>query len=73
MVEHQLPKLNTGVRFPSPAPNFTLHVKFLSLRYHILEKYAPVAQLDRVSDSDSEGRAFESRRAYQRRARRTLS
>ena len=27
--------------------------------------YAPVAQLDRVSDSDSEGRAFESHRAYQ--------
>ena len=25
----------------------------------------PVAQLDRVSDSDSEGRAFESHRAYQ--------
>lgn len=30
-------------------------------------KYAPVAQLDRVSDSDSEGRAFESHRAYQKR------
>ena len=28
---------------------------------------APVAQLDRVSDSDSEGRAFESRRAHQER------
>ena len=27
-------------------------------------KYAPVAQLDRVSDSDSEGRAFESHQAY---------
>ena len=27
--------------------------------------YVPVAQLDRVSDSDSEGRAFESHRAYQ--------
>ena len=27
--------------------------------------YAPVAQLDRVSDSDSEGHAFESHRAYQ--------
>ena len=26
---------------------------------------APVAQLDRVSDSDSEGRRFESCRAYQ--------
>ena len=31
-------------------------------------KYAPVAQLDRVSDSDSEGRAFESHQAYQSRA-----
>ena len=30
--------------------------------------YAPVAQLDRVSDSDSEGRWFESSRAYQKRA-----
>ncbi len=29
-------------------------------------KYAPVAQLDRVSDSDSEGRAFESHQAYQK-------
>ena len=28
-------------------------------------KYVPVAQLDRVSDSDSEGRRFESCRAYQ--------
>ncbi len=27
--------------------------------------YAPVAQLDRVSDSDSEGRAFESHQAHQ--------
>ena len=30
----------------------------------ILHVHAPVAQLDRVSDSDSEGHAFESRRAY---------
>lgn len=29
------------------------------------DPYAPVAQLDRVSDSDSEGRAFESHQAYQ--------
>ena len=29
-------------------------------------RYAPVAQLDRVSDSDSEGRAFESHRACQK-------
>lgn len=28
-------------------------------------KYAPVAQLDRVSDSDSEGGGFESHRADQ--------
>ena len=34
-------------------------------------KYVPVAQLDRVSDSDSEGRAFESHRAYQKKALRT--
>ena len=27
--------------------------------------YVPVAQLDRASDSDSEGRWFESSRAYQ--------
>ena len=31
--------------------------------------YAPVAQLDRVSDSDSEGHAFESHRAYQKTPR----
>ena len=30
-------------------------------------QYAPVAQLDRASDSDSEGRAFEPHRAYQSR------
>ena len=35
-------------------------VKFL----HLTVVDAPVAQLDRVSDSDSEGRAFESHRAY---------
>ena len=29
--------------------------------------HAPVAQLDRVSDSDSEGRWFESSRAYHER------
>ena len=28
---------------------------------------APVAQLDRVSDSDSEGRAFESHQAYHKK------
>ena len=32
-------------------------------------KYAPVAQLDRVSDSDSEGRKFESCRAYHKKRR----
>ena len=31
-------------------------------------KYVPVAQLDRVSDSDSEGRAFESHQAYHLRS-----
>ncbi len=30
----------------------------------LLSVCAPVAQLDRVSDSDSEGRWFESSRAY---------
>ena len=30
---------------------------------HSQKQYAPVAQLDRVSDSDSEGRAFESHQA----------
>ena len=30
--------------------------------------YAPVAQLDRVTDSDSVGRWFESSRAYQKGA-----
>ena len=30
-------------------------------------EYAPVAQLDRVSDSDSEGRGFEFRRACQKK------
>ena len=34
------------------------------MRYNKQVEYAPVAQLDRVSDSDSEGRGFESRRAY---------
>ena len=36
-------------------------------------KYAPVAQLDRVSDSDSEGRAFESHQAYQEGASKTIA
>ena len=35
-------------------------------------KYAPVAQLDRVSDSDSEGRAFESHQAYHNNIIRTF-
>ncbi len=30
-----------------------------------IKEYVPVAQLDRASDSDSEGRWFESSRAYQ--------
>ena len=34
--------------------------------YNNVRGYAPVAQLDRVSDSDSEGHAFESHRAYQK-------
>ena len=35
--------------------------------------YAPVAQLDRVTDYESVGRGFESLPAYQRRIIRTLS
>lgn len=34
------------------------------LIYYNYNVHVPVAQLDRVSDSDSEGRAFESHRAY---------
>lgn len=34
--------------------------------YHCKQKNPPLAQLDRVSDSDSEGREFESRRAGQK-------
>ena len=32
---------------------------------HLKIRYAPVAQLDRVTDSDSVGHWFESSRAYQ--------
>lgn len=40
-------------------------LRFYSLEFVVLVKaQAPVAQLDSVSDSDSEGRGFESRRAY---------
>ena len=39
-------------------------------RYQII--YAPVAQLDRASDSDSEGRRFKSSRACQLSHRRTF-
>ena len=40
--------------------------KLLTNRSEVIKiiLYAPVAQLDRVSDSDSEGHAFESHRAY---------
>ena len=41
------------------------HVSGISLAGTI--KYAPVAQLDRALDSDSEGRWFESSRAYQKK------
>ena len=40
-------------------------------KYSIIDMfgiYVPVAQLDRVSDSDSEGRAFESHQAYQKKS-----
>ena len=45
--------------------NYFLLSKFVIITKQYIE-YAPVAQLDRVSDSDSEGRAFESHRAYQK-------
>ena len=44
-------------------------IKFIITSFALIVntvKYVPVAQLDRVSDSDSEGRRFESCRAYQK-------
>lgn len=43
---------------------FCLSVKFCYNSQFLIE-YAPVAQLDRVSDFESEGRKFESCRVYQ--------
>ena len=46
----------------------------LSKNYDIvILLYALVAQLDRVSDSDSEGRAFKSHRAYHNKKASTMS
>ena len=47
----------------SPVVDYYLTTIFLQQLFPASE-YAPVAQLDRVSDSDSEGRWFESSRAY---------
>ena len=41
------------------------HYQLFTIRFSLFTISAPVAQLDRVSDSDSEGRAFESHQAYQ--------
>ena len=43
----------------------TIFYKLTTVCKSSFHKYVPVAQLDRVSDSDSEGRAFESHQAYQ--------
>ena len=41
------------------------HLCYINLA--VCKTHGPVAQLDRVSDSDSEGRAFESRRVRQKK------
>ena len=50
------------------SPHYKYHTPFLTSYVvragRTLIPFAPVAQLDRVSDSDSEGRWFESSRAY---------
>ena len=46
-----------------PRPRLTKQARFGYNKHRAT--HAPVAQLDRVSDSDSEGHAFESHRAYQ--------
>ena len=45
-----------------------LFEKRVFMGYNILVGRAPVAQLDRASDSDSEGQRFESARVYQIKA-----
>ena len=41
-----------------------------AIRMSILNEFPPVAQLDRVSDYESEGHVFESRRAGQLKTKR---
>ena len=49
----------------SPVVDYYLTTVFQKTQFPASE-YAPVAQLDRVLDSDSKGRWFESSRAYQK-------
>ena len=46
---------------------FCLNVDGIFVRYQALAVNAPVAQLDRASDFGSEGRGFESSRAYHKK------
>ena len=41
MAEHQLPKLNTGVRFPSPAPRISIDCRALAARNGLFWHTAP--------------------------------
>ena len=54
---------NRCINSPVGVLLFTIHRPSAIIKQQL---YAPVAQLDRVSDSDSEGRWFESSRAYQK-------
>ena len=46
---------------------------YVIILWHLKKRYAPVAQLDRVTDYESVGRGFESLLAYQELIIRTLS
>ena len=46
--------------------NLTFKLAFLYKKGYDVFRYALVAQLDRVSPSEGEGREFESRQAHQR-------
>ena len=56
-------------RFCSAVSNHVYYQLF-TIRFSLFTISAPVAQLDRVSDSDSEGRAFESHQAHQIKSKR---
>lgn len=60
-LESQPSKLVVWVRFPSPAP--TRRKGTIALGG--IKRYAPIAQLDRVSGYEPEGRGFESLLACQ--------